>query len=76
MPKPKSGLYRKFEVKRLVGEDKPGEEFFVLSPTHDSLARTVLYAYAVVCREAGLQELASDLEAALERVERGGQFYQ
>ena len=72
---PKPGLYKKFEVKRLVGEDKPGEEYFVLSPSHDPIARFALTCYAKRCREEGLHALAVDLLDGLARVRRGESFY-
>jgi hypothetical protein len=73
---PVPGLYQKFEVKRIHGEDKPGEQFFVLSPTHDPLARVALETYAAEASAAGLDELARDLWAALDRVERREPFYE
>lgn len=66
---PKPGLYSKFDVRRIVGTDKPGEQFFVLSPTHDPAARLALRYYAAKVRQDGLTELADDLDAALDRVE-------
>ena len=72
---PKPGLYVKFEVKRIVGEDKPGQEYFVLSPSHDPIARFALACYAQKCREEELNELATDLLDGLARVRRGESFY-
>ena len=72
---PRPGLYKKFEVRRLVGEDKPGEEYFVLSPSHDPLARPAVLAYADACEKNGLQDLAVELRAGVERTERGESFY-
>ena len=75
MTTPTPGLYQKFEVKRIVGEDKPGEQFFVLSPTHDPLARRALKAYALECRGQGLQQLANEIIAGVKRCEDGLPFY-
>ena len=72
---PTPGLYRKFEVRRLVGKDKPDEQYFVLSPTHDPLARPAILAYADACSKAGLHNLAVELRAGVERTERGESFY-
>ncbi|KKK91895.1 hypothetical protein LCGC14_2708390, partial [marine sediment metagenome] len=49
--------------------------FFVLSPTHDRIARVALRAYAEECEAVGLTELADDLYEAVERVEGGGPLY-
>ncbi|KKL03561.1 hypothetical protein LCGC14_2624930 [marine sediment metagenome] len=73
--RPRPGLYQKFNVDRIVGDDKPGEEFFVLSPTHDPIARSALKVYAAECRAVGLTDLANDLDAALERASNGEPFY-
>lgn len=73
---PRPGLYQKFDVRRIHGEDKPGEQFFVLSPTHDPFARAALYEYALACDKAGLHDLAADIRAALRRVAIGQPFYQ
>lgn len=70
---PRSGLYKKFNVQRIIGQDKPGEEFFVLSPTHDPFARVALEAYAKACEE-GIPELAKDIRAGLESVAQGEGF--
>ncbi len=70
---PRPGLYKKFNVTRVIGEDKPGEEFFVLSPTHDPFARFALEAYASACEE-GIPELAKDIRAGLESVANGNGF--
>ena len=72
---PKPGLYKKFEVKRLVGKDKPGEEYFVFSPSHDILARRAIKFYADECAKEGLGELAKDLYEGIARVKRGESFY-
>ena len=72
---PRPGLYRKFEVRRVVGEDKPGEEYFVLSPSHDPLARIALECYVAACQDAGLLELATELREGLDRVGKGESFY-
>lgn len=74
--KPKSGLYQKFRVERIVGTDKPGEEFLVLSPTHDPFARESIRKYADECQGAGLFDMANDLYAALDRVAKGEPFRQ
>ena len=72
---PKPGLYQKFDVKRIVGEDKPNEEYFVLSPTHDPLARKALEYYANLCSGVGLKELAEGIWVGIRRVENGMPFY-
>jgi len=72
---PRPGLYQKFNVDRIVGTDKEGEEFFVLSPTHDPIAREALRLYAKVAATVGLTELANDLIDALDRVDAGETFY-
>lgn len=72
---PRPGLYQKFNVERIVGEDKPGEEFFVLSPTHDPFARVALWEYVRQCEQSGLKDLAQDLGAALVRAAHGEGFY-
>lgn len=73
---PTAGLYQKFEVRRIVGEDKPGQEFFVLSPTHDPMAIAALRVYAEVAEANGLHELADQLSAGLDRCEKGIPFYE
>lgn len=73
---PRPGLYRKFEVRRVVGEDKSGEEYFVLSPSHDPPARVALLVYAEECQKLGLVELAEDIRAGIKRVEGGESFYE
>ena len=75
MTTPKPGLYQKFNVERIVGQDKEGEEFFVLSPTHDPLAREALYKYAAIVNREGLLELSYDIIHALEREKKGEKFY-
>lgn len=70
------GLYQKFDVKRRDGsEHKTGQQFFVLSPTHDEGARIALWTYAEWAASNGLDELADDLDVALNRVEAGKPFY-
>ena len=70
------GLYQKFEVQRIHGQDKPGEQFFVLAPTHDPMARAAIETYATECEQAGLSDLATDLRAALARCSKGEPFYE
>ena len=72
---PRPGLYQKFNVERIHGTDKPGEEFFVLSPTHDPSARQALAVRATSMRRAGYVEVADDVDEALGRVLTGGPFY-
>lgn len=72
---PKPGLYQKFNVDRIIGTDKEGEEFFVLSPTHDPMAREALRLYADIASINGLNDLANDLIDALDRVDAGDTFY-
>lgn len=64
-----AGLYRKFNVTRVDGRDKPGGDrsgasYFVLDLTHDPFARTALTAYADAC-ESEYPALASDLRFLL-----------
>lgn len=72
---PRAGLYEKFRVERVHGEDKDGEEFMVLSPTHDILARPAILRYADECEKVGLKELANDIRDGIARCENGGPFY-
>lgn len=63
------GSYRKFEVRRLDGKDKPGEKhdgcaYFVLDLEHDEHARAAMSAYADDCREKR-PALATDIREAL-----------
>lgn len=51
----RAGVYRKFNVSRTDGRDKPGgdrhgAEYFVLDVTHDKFAKPALAAYAAACR--------------------------
>jgi hypothetical protein len=60
------GVYRKFHVSRTDGADQPGGKhdgcwYFVLDPTHDVPARTVLGIYAELARAEGREPLADDL---------------
>ncbi len=71
---PRPGLYEKFKVIRIIGQDKPGEEFFVLSPTHDPFARNALLTYADECEKNGIKELATEIREGLERVTKGEPF--
>jgi len=71
---PRPGLYQKFRVERIVGQDKPDEEFFVLSPTHDPMARVAIDLYAELAEQDGYAELARDLSDAMARVRRGERF--
>lgn len=59
------GLFRKFDVRRVDGTDKPGGKhhgcrYFVLDVDHDPCARAALTAYAAAC-EATHPVLAADL---------------
>lgn len=75
MTTPKPGLYQKFKVDRIVGNDKPEEEFFVMSPSHDPIARMAINLYASIAERDGLTELANDLRDGLLRLAQGGRFY-
>jgi hypothetical protein len=61
------GLYKKFEVSRLDGQDRRmGDKHFdchhfVLDITHDKFAAAALRAYAQEC-QSEFPELACDLE--------------
>ena len=59
------GLFRKFDVRRVDGSDKPGGKhrgcrYYVLDVDHDPYAAAALGAYADACRESH-PELARDL---------------
>lgn len=65
-----SGLYEKFEVKRLDGQSEPGQKhencrYFALDLDHDQFAWYAIAAYRLVCRNA-LPALADDLQKQLE----------
>lgn len=65
VPAEQQGLFRKFEVRRVDGTDKPGGKhhgctYFVLDVDHDPCARPALAAYAAAC-EATHPALAADL---------------
>ena len=67
MDKTKTGLYRKFDVRRTDGSDAPnrkhdGCSYFVLDLTHDQHAIPALRAYAKSCR-VEYPVLAQDLES-------------
>ncbi len=54
--KKRTGLYRKFEVRRTDGTDAPGGKhedctYFVLDATHDRHAKAALIAYAESCAQ-------------------------
>lgn len=65
VPAEQQGLFRKFDVRRVDGSDKPGGKhhgctYFVLDVDHDPCARPALAAYAAAC-EATHPALAADL---------------
>lgn len=65
VPAEQQGLFRKFDVRRVDGTDKPGGKhhgctYFVLDVDHDPCARPALAAYAAAC-EATHPALAADL---------------
>lgn len=65
IPAERQGLFRKFDVRRVDGTDKPGGKhhgclYFVLDVSHDQYARAALTAYAAAC-EATHPALATDL---------------
>ena len=73
------GVYKKFEVRRTDGKDRPGEKhhhcaYFVLDLDHDPHAIPALKAYAQSCR-ATYPELAADL-LALADAAKNGTFFQ
>jgi hypothetical protein len=64
------GVYRKYQVKRTDGSDKPGGKhqycaYFVLDLKHDPFALAALTAYADACKKTH-PELAADLYAVVE----------
>jgi hypothetical protein len=63
------GLYRKFNVSRVDGKDRPGGPkqgawYFVLDCFNDPYARPAALAYAAAC-ESELPHLAADIRATL-----------
>lgn len=70
-----TGLYGKFQVRRVDGRDAPGQkhadcEYFVLDLTHDRHAIPAIRAYAESCRHR-FPALASDLERIANTKEAG-----
>jgi hypothetical protein len=66
LPAERQGLFRKYDVRRVDGEDGPGGrhhgcELFVLDLSHDRHAVPAIQAYANACRETHPQ-LARDLD--------------
>ncbi len=64
-PAEQQGLFRKFNVTRTDGSDKPGGkhencEYFVLDVGHDKHAPAALWAYAQACKDTH-PDLAADL---------------
>lgn len=64
-----NGLYRKFNVTRTDGTDRPGGkhhgcEYFVLDLTHDPFAVHAIASYIIACRDQ-YPSLAHDLEEKL-----------
>lgn len=57
-----TGLYGKYEVKRLGGTPGKHEDcfYFVLDTNHDRFAKQALMAYAMACREE-YPQLSDDL---------------
>ncbi len=69
------GLYQKFAVRRMVGEEKPTAEYFVLDVHNDPLARKAVKVYADAADEVGLNKFATDILMGLLQVSEGGTFY-
>jgi hypothetical protein len=68
-PEADQGLYRKFDIHRPDGSDRPGGKhhgcaYFVLDLTHDRFAAAALAAYADAC-EAEFPMLAHDLRLCI-----------
>lgn len=66
-PAEQQGVFRKFEVRRVDGSDKPGDkhhgcEYFVLDVNHDPCAGAALAAYATAV-EATHPVLAADMRS-------------
>lgn len=62
----RKGLFRKFEVYRVDGSDRPGQkhdgcDYFVLDLTHDPHAIPAILAYAASAEQDGYKHLAADL---------------
>ena len=72
---PYEGLYQKFAVRRMVGEEKPTAEYFILDVHNDPLARKAVKAYADAADEVGLNKFATDILMGLLQVSEGGTFY-
>lgn len=76
-PAEAQGLFRKFNVQRTDGSDRPGGkhhgcEYFVLDVDHDPHAKSALQAYAAACAQSHTQ-LSEDLiarhgSAAIDRI--------
>jgi len=65
VPSEQQGLFNKFLVRRVDGQDQPGCKhyrcrYFVLDVDHDKWAASALGAYAIACREEA-PKLAQDL---------------
>lgn len=76
MPRdPNPGLYRKFQVTRLVGETKPTAEYFVLDVHGDPWAREAVKAYAQAALRDGVRQLGDEILEGLDRLKVQGNFY-
>lgn len=69
IPAEQQGLFRKFEVRRVDGSDRPGGKhhgcrYFVLDMRHDPHAMPALRAYALSCA-ATHPQLSADILAEL-----------
>lgn len=68
-----SGLYEKYEVKRI--NDAVGKHFecryFVLDPAHDSIARYALASYANLAYSQGYESLSEDIYNWLNEIYEG-----
>jgi hypothetical protein len=65
--KQNKGLYNKYMVQRVDGNDQPGCkhencDYFVIDVVHDAYAKAALLAYADAC-EADYPHLANDIRA-------------
>jgi hypothetical protein len=66
-PAEQQGMFRKFDVRRVDGNDQPGDKhygcrYYVLDLTHDQHAPVAMRAYATACASTH-PNLAADIEA-------------
>ncbi len=64
------GLYKKYEVKRLSGEEREGAAYFVLDVVNDPHAQAALLAYRNSC-EKDYPALADEIDLLLAELKSG-----